>query len=161
MGKLLQVAWEPEPKREGEVSTPELYSLMALSGGVVAICLGFPLLSSIVVEPFLEGIYGIGASLGDQNIAIMLMMMVVVFILPISLIFFRRNPKMIPHYVGGRTETGDMHFTGSMGMQRKVLFGNYYFEGIFGEAKLGKAGNILCTLFIVAIGIVLATGVIA
>ncbi len=161
MGKLLQVAWKPEPKREGEVSAPELYSLAALSGGVVAICLGFPLLSSIVVEPFLEGIYGIGASLGDQNIAIMLMMMVVVFILPISLLFFRRNPKMIPHYVGGRAETGDMHFAGSMGMQRKVLLGNYYFEGIFGEAKLGKAGNILCTLFIVVIGIVLATGVIA
>jgi len=160
MGKLLQVAWKPKPRREGEVSKPEFYSLLALAAGVVIICLGFPLLSSVVVEPFLIGIYGIGASLGEQNIAIMLMMMVVVFILPLSLIFFRRDRRVIPHYVGGRAATMDMEFAGSMGVQRKVELSNYYFDGIFGEAKLGKAGNILCTLFIACIGVVLAMGVI-
>ena len=51
LGKLLEVAWKPEPL-EGKVSTFEYSALVPLTVLMVAVCIGFPLLSSYLVVPY-------------------------------------------------------------------------------------------------------------
>jgi ech hydrogenase subunit A len=158
MGKLIQIAWEPEPM-EVKISTFEYSALVPLTVLMVAICIGFPLLSTYLVVPYVFGIYGLTATLGQANTIIMVMMVFMVLVMPLSLFYFRKNRKISPRYVGGRPSTPDMHFKGSMGVQRPVALGNYYLTDYFGEKRLSHIGNGLCIVFIAMIAVALLLGV--
>jgi ech hydrogenase subunit A len=160
LGKLIQVAWNPEPL-EVKISNHEYSALVPLTVLMVAVCIGFPLLSSYLVVPYVFGIYGMTATLGQANTMIMVMMVFMVLIMPLSLFYFRKDRKILPHYVGGRMTTPDMHFKGSIGVQRPVALGNYYLADYFGEKRLSYVGNGVCIAFIVMMLIAVILGVIA
>ena len=158
LGKLVEVAWKPEPV-EAKISIHEYSALVPLTVLMVAVCIGFPLLSSYLVVPYVFSIYGMAATLGQANTIIMVMMVFMVLVMPLSLFYFRKERKIMPHYVGGRPATADMHFKGSIGMQRPVALGNYYLTDYFGEERLSHIGNALCIAFIALIGVALLMGV--
>ncbi|WAI02264.1 NADH-quinone oxidoreductase subunit 5 family protein [Methanogenium organophilum] len=158
MGKLVEVAWKPEPL-EVKISTQEYTALVPLTVLMVAVCIGFPLLSSYLVVPYVFGIYGMAATLGQANTIIMVMMVFMVLVMPLTLLYFRKDRKILPHYVGGRPATPDMHFKGSIGVQRPVALGNYYLSEYFGEERLSHIGNGLCIAFIAMIAVALLMGV--
>jgi ech hydrogenase subunit A len=160
LGKLIQVAWNPEPL-EVKISNHEYSALVPLTVLMVAVCIGFPLLSSYLVVPYVFGIYGMTATLGQANTIIMVMMVFMVLVMPLSLFYFRKDRKILPHYVGGRMATPDMHFKGSIGVQRPVALGNYYLADYFGEKRLSYVGNGVCIAFIVMMLIAVILGVIA
>ncbi|WFN33900.1 NADH-quinone oxidoreductase subunit L [Methanogenium sp. S4BF] len=157
LGKLVAVAWKPEPL-EVKISTYEFSALVPLTVLMVAVCIGFPLLSSELVVPYVFAIYGMAATLGQANVTIMLMMIFMVLIMPLSLFHFRKDRKVLSHYVGGRPSTPDMHFKGSIGVQRPVALGNYYLADYFGEKRLSHIGNGLCIAFIAMIAVTLLMG---
>ena len=158
MGKLIEISWKPEPL-EVKVSTQEYTALVPLTVLMVAVCIGFPLLSSELVVPYVFGIYGMAETLGQANMTIMVMMVFMVLVMPLTLLHFRKDRKILPHYVGGRISTPDMHFKGSIGVQRPVALGNYYLAGYFGEQRLSQIGNGLCVAFIALMAIALLMGV--
>jgi len=76
------------------------------------------------------------------------MMLVLLVVLPLSVLIPHRKHKHVTPYMGGRETTPDMHFSGSLGIQRQMELSNYYLESIFGEKKLKTLGIYLCTAII-------------
>ena len=78
----------------------------------------------------------------------MIMMLLLLVIMPLSILIPQRKHKHVQAYMGGRTTTHDMRFSGSLGVQKKTVLSNYYLHEYFGEAKLRPAGIWICTALI-------------
>ena len=130
--------------------------LYILTGLVVVICLIFPLISSVLIEPFVLNIYGQTARLSQANLTIMIMMLCLLMIMPFSMLFYGKGtePPALP-YMGGRAMNDTMHFAGSLGISREVVLSNYYLEKTFGEERLFMIGTSLCWGLLLFAGIML------
>ncbi|MGE4374736.1 MAG: NADH-quinone oxidoreductase subunit L [Methanoculleus sp.] len=148
MGKLVAVTREQERVEKGVLEEPWA-PLYILTGLVVAATLLFPLISSVLIEPYVLAIYGATARMAQANVAIMLLMMALLLVLPISFMLFKRSAKHLPAYMGGRPATADRHFAGSLGLTREAQTRNYYLNDYFGEAKLFRPGLAVCTALII------------
>ena len=148
MGKLVAVTREQERVEKGVLEEPWA-PLYILTGLVVAATLLFPLISSVLIEPYVLAIYGATARMAQANVAIMLLMMALLLVLPISFLLFKRSAKHLPAYMGGRPATADRRFAGSLGLTREAQTRNYYLNDYFGEAKLFRPGLAVCTALII------------
>lgn len=148
MGKLVAITREQERVERGVLEEPWA-PLYILTGLVVAATLLFPLISSVLIEPYVLAIYGATARMAQANVAIMLLMMALLLVLPISFMLFKRSAKHLPAYMGGRPATADRHFAGSLGLTREAQTRNYYLNDYFGEAKLFRPGLAVCTALII------------
>jgi ech hydrogenase subunit A len=159
MGKIISVTPDSE-NIEGKVDKSEWTALVSMAGLTVITCFIFPLISTFLVEPFLLQNYGQSAQLSQYNITIMIMMLVLLVVLPLSVLLPHKGHKHVMPYMGGRQTTPDMHFSGSLGLQRQMELSNYYLENIFGEKKLKPVGIYICTAIIgIMFVVVLAKGV--
>jgi ech hydrogenase subunit A len=149
MGKLVTVTRNQEKVEKGFFQEPWA-PLYIITGLVIATVLLFPVISSMLIEPYVLAIYGATARLGEANVAIMLLMMALLLILPVSFLLFKRSAKRLPAYMGGRTSTPDLHFAGSLGLTREAQTRNYYLNEYFGEAKLFLPGAVVCAVLILA-----------
>jgi ech hydrogenase subunit A len=147
MGKLITVTTDGS-NIEGEVDHHEWAALVALAGLSLITTLVFPVLSSRLLEPFLMTNYGHVAQLSQDNIIIMILMLILLVILPLSILLPHRKHRHIAPYMGGRTTTLDLRFSGSLGIQKKAVLSNYYLQDWFGEAKLKTYGIWLCSALI-------------
>jgi ech hydrogenase subunit A len=159
MGKLLVIS--PDKQNvEGAVDKNEWIALVALAGLTTVTCFIFPIISKILIEPFLTVNYGIIARLSQDNILIMMMMLFLIVVLPLSILVPHRKNRHLPPYMGGAVTTPDMHFTNALGAPTEVKLGNYYLGGWFGEARLRSTGICVCGVFIVVMFVTaLASGV--
>jgi len=148
MGKLLVITPDTE-NIEGTVEKNEWIALVSLAGLTVVTCFIFPLISSILIEPFLLANYGSAPMLSQDNIVIMVMMLFLIVLLPLSILLPHRNHRKLPPYMGGVVTTPDMHFSSSLGVRTEMKLANYYISPWFGEVRLGRAGVCLCSVFIV------------
>lgn len=142
MGKIISVDPHVQPDNDPEKngSWPVLYILAGLT---VIICLIFPLISSMLIEPFVLSVYGQTTRLAQDNIIIMAMMLFLLMIMPFSMLLSGKGARRVSPYMGGRPATADMKFSGSMGVTRDVTLGNYYLTDLFGEKRLLMAGTAL------------------
>lgn len=148
LGKLLVIIPDAE-NVEGLVDTNEWIALVSLAGLTVITCFIFPVISSMLIEPFLLANYGSVALLSQDNIIIMVMMLFLIVLLPLSILLPHRKHRNLPPYMGGVATTPDMHFASSLGVQTEMKLANYYVGPWFGEPRLARAGVWLCTAFIV------------
>jgi ech hydrogenase subunit A len=155
MGKIISVMRD-QTVIEDTVKKEKWAVLYILTGLVVVVCLIFPLISSVLIEPFVLNIYGQTARLAQANLTIMLMMLCLLMIMPFSMLFYRKGeqPPATP-YMGGRPMDDPMHFAGSMGVSREVVLSNYYLEKTFGEERLFMIGASLCWGLLLIAGIML------
>jgi ech hydrogenase subunit A len=147
MGKIISVTSDSK-NIEGEVDHSEWAALVSLAGLSLITTLVFPLLSTKLLEPFLMLNYGHVAQLSQDNIIIMILMLLLLIILPLSILIPQRKHKHVAPYMGGRTTTHDMRFSGSLGVQKKTVLSNYYLHEYFGEKKLRTAGIWICSAII-------------
>jgi ech hydrogenase subunit A len=141
---------------EDTVKKEKWVVLYILTGLVVVICLIFPLISSILIEPFVMNIYGQTAGLSQANLTIMIMMLCLLMIMPFSMLFYGKGTKPpASPYMGGRAMVDSMHFAGSIGISREVVLSNYYLEKTFGEERLFMIGASLCWGLLLIAGIML------
>jgi len=147
MGKIISVTSDSK-NIEGEVDHSEWAALVSLAGLSFITTLVFPLLSTKLLEPFLMLNYGHVAQLSQDNITIMILMLLLLVILPLSILIPQRKHKHVAPYMGGRTTTHDMRFSGSLGVQKKTVLSNYYLHEYFGETKLRTAGIWICSAII-------------
>jgi len=147
MGKIISVTSDSK-NIEGEVDHSEWAALVSLAGLSFITTLVFPLLSTKLLEPFLMLNYGHVAQLSQDNITIMILMLLLLVILPLSILIPQRKHKHVAPYMGGRTTTHDMRFSGSLGVQKKTVLSNYYLHEYFGEMKLRSAGIWICSAII-------------
>jgi ech hydrogenase subunit A len=147
MGKIISVTSDSK-NIEGEVDHSEWAAIVSLAGLSLITTLVFPLLSTKLLEPFLMQNYGHVAQLSQDNIIIMILMLMLLVILPLSILIPQRKHKHVGAYMGGRTTTHDMRFSGSLGVQKKTVLSSYYLHEYFGETKLKTAGIWLCSAII-------------
>ena len=147
IGKIIAITSDSK-NIEGEVDQSEWTALVSLAGLSFVTTLVFPLLSTNLLEPFLMANYGHVAQLSQDNIIIMILMLLLLVILPLSILIPQRKHKHVGAYMGGRTTTQDMRFSGSLGVQKKTVLSNYYLHEYFGEKKLRPAGIWLCSALI-------------
>ena len=154
MGKIISVMRD-QKLVEGTMAEERYTALYILTGLVIVVCLIFPLISSVLIEPFVLGIYGQTARLAQANLTIMLMMLCLLMIMPFSMLFYRRPAAPATPYMGGRPMIDSMHFAGAIGTSREVVLSNYYLEKVFGEERLFNAGTSLCWGLLLIAGIML------
>ena len=142
MGKIISV--DPQVRREEDsVMNGSLAVVSILTVLTVIVCLVFPLISSVLIEPFVLEVYGQTTRLAQDNIIIMMMMLFLLMIMPFSMLLPAKGARKVTPYMGGRPATADMKFSGSMGVTREVSLGNYYLTEFFGEKRLLMAGTAL------------------
>jgi ech hydrogenase subunit A len=144
MGKIIAVTSDSR-NIEGEVDHSEWAALVSLAGLSFVTTLVFPLLSTKLLEPFLMANYGHIAQISQDNIIIMILMLFLLMVLPLSILLPARKHKHLAPYMGGRTTTQDLRFSGSLGVQKKTVLSNYYLHDWFGEPKLKTAGIWICS----------------
>ena len=160
MGKIIAVTSDSK-NIEGEVDKSEWAALISLAGLSFVTTLVFPMLSTKLLEPFLLANYGHVAQLSQDNIIIMFLMLFLLVLMPLSILLPHRKHRHLAPYMGGRTTTHDMRFSGSLGIQKKTVLSNYYLHDWFGEKKLRTAGIWLCSVIIgIMFAAVLVRGVL-
>ncbi|OPY37484.1 MAG: F(420)H(2) dehydrogenase subunit L [Methanoregula sp. PtaU1.Bin051] len=156
MGKIISVMRDQKVV-EGTVAKEKWASLYILTGLVVVVCFAFPLISSLLIEPYVLNIYGHTTRLAQANLTIMIMMLCLLMITPLSMLFYRKKPAAIaPPYMAGRPTPTHMSFAGSLGVTREVVLSNYYLPRFFGEERLFMAGTALCWGLLLIAGTLLA-----
>ena len=158
MGKIISVMRHQE-NLEGSIKSEKWTVLWILTGLVVVVALIFPLISSTLIEPFIMQIYGHTTRLAEANITIMLLMMGLLIIMPFSMLFQSKTPKIAPPYMGGMTAENGMSYIGSAGIQRNLVLSNYYMRNYFGEDRLFMVGVLACW-GIILIALIMVVGVV-
>jgi ech hydrogenase subunit A len=150
MGKLLEVT-RPHENQEGPLGFGESVALYSLSAMTFLACLTFPLISARMIEPYVVSVYGHSASLGEGNIVIMMIMMVMIMLFPMSFLHYGRGVKVMDAYLGGANLQSSVRFRGSAMAVEEVTINNYYLRGFFSETWLARAGVISCAILLLLI----------
>jgi len=154
MGKIISVMRDQTVMEDS--GRKENYGVLyCLTGLVVLVCLIFPLISSVLIEPFVFNIYGKIAGLAQANIIIMVMMLCLLMIMPFSMLFYRKGVTPATPYMGGVPMNDSMHYAGSLGISRELVLSNYYLENMFGEARVFMIGAAVCWALLLFAGIML------
>ena len=141
MGKLLQVV-TPKPRIQKELELGESIALHGLAVITFLACLLFPLISSRLIEPYVYGIYGHVASLGQDNILIMTIMIGLLVLFPLAFINYGHGVRVTDAYLGGANAHDSVHFVSMANKVETVAIGNYYLHDCFNEAALLRWGVI-------------------
>ncbi len=140
----------------------EWFALICLSVMMVALCLSFPVVSSYLIEPFLQELFHTTAVsvISSGNVLIMLMMIFMIILLPILVRFLTlgKKNKIVMSYMGGANTGDDRSFVNSMGEAKRMYLANWYMEDWFGEKKLWKPSIILSAATIIVLLVIVIGG---
>lgn len=144
MGKIISIKHGVTEVVEHRVSRWEWITLGILSFATVAVCLGFPFISSHVITPYLRGMFGGEAPAPDHfNVLIVFIIMLsLLIILPLGLLYYGfvdKNYKRVGTYLGGGN-IDNVTFEGAAESTQGIEVRNYYLERYFGEERLFNVG---------------------
>ena len=152
MGKLATVAAN-EPNIETGVHGDETFVHITLVILTIVVCLGFPVMSSLVLVPYLEVAFGgmVAGLLSKGNMMIMVIMLAVIVLLA-AMFFGKSNKKQVPIYLAG-VNTGDNRtYHGSMQTDVQFSLRNWYMDKFFNERRMNIIGDV-ATVVMLVIGI--------
>ncbi|MCI8647753.1 MAG: NADH-quinone oxidoreductase subunit L [Firmicutes bacterium] len=125
----------------------------------IAACLAFPLVSSYMLVPYLEGVFGglSSMALSADNMIIMCVMVVVVLLL-ILFFFGKTKKRIVPIYLAGANEGDDLRFHGAMEKPVSVSLRNWHMESYFGEKKMNVIGcSVTAAVIIIGLGLMIGS----
>lgn len=155
LGKMVAIMANRE-NIEDKVNKHESFVLTTLTVLTLLLCIGFPLISSTLVVPYMLSAFpmieagSIVLALSSQNMVIMSILLFVVIVLPL-LFFGKTNKKIVPIYLSGANLGDDLTFRGAMEKEVPVSLRNWYMEGYFGEKKMNLIGVIATVIVIVGV----------
>jgi ech hydrogenase subunit A len=150
IGKLITVVNHQDDLEPG-IGLNEWLPLYTLSFLTIGMCLFFPLVCSIVIEPYLIEAYDKTVIISHENIVIMSLMFAMVMFFPLTFFRHDRRAKVISAYLGAANrEDSSSRFTGAAGEVKNIAMRNYYLEKYFGEHRLFKIGAGICFLLLLA-----------
>ena len=121
---------------------------------MIVLCVAFPFLSKIFVDPLLDEMFGTSGEVLSQGLLYMLVIIIcfVFAVPPITYYYSRRihsNIKLA--YMGGINTGDNSSFVDSMGEEKMLWLSNYYFANRIGIRKI----MLPCQLFATAIIIIM------
>lgn len=153
LGKLfMRMARPPAEKIVLHIS--EKISVIVMGVLVISCCLGFPLIISGVIIPYLNSIhqyfYQSSNGLYSFDTIVMLGLMgAILLFLVLGAFLGSKAGKTIPPYMGGRAVDTDGRFLGSLGVYKEAKTSNYYFEEYCGEEALLKPSWVISVILII------------
>lgn len=121
---------------------------------MILLCMLFPLLSAIYVEPLITEMFGTATAVLPKGVLYLLIAIVVfIFIVPIMSFRYAATAKVrqLRSYMNGINVGNNKEFVDSMGEKKHLFMSNWYFAHTVGQRKLMKP----CTYFAAALLIVM------
>ncbi|WP_028234746.1 NADH-quinone oxidoreductase subunit 5 family protein [Pseudobutyrivibrio sp. MD2005] len=128
---------------------------------MVALILGFPWLSQNVLKPLSRNMFGaVEQVISQENIIIMIVLLVGVFVIPAFNYIMTKNSKYRPvlTYMGGANAGDNMSFVSATGEAKEMHVANFYMEEIMGEKKLFTPAIIISAFLIIVYMIIVIGG---
>ena len=151
LGKLSGIAGSPE-NVEVTVHKSEWAALLLMAGLVCVCCVLLPALSSGLVVPYIEGVFGApGQDISDGNLWIAAICAVLVILMLFVGVGKNGKQKKVDVYLSGATADGAARaFRGSMTEPVVATSRNMYLDGIFGEKRIAPVGSAMCAVIMIA-----------
>ncbi len=160
MAKLISQTNEP-PIRD--ITKPnEVISLTIHAVMMVALCMLFPLLSRVYVEPMLFEQFHAQSAVLPMSIMYMLVILICfIFVVPVVTFYFTKNMHMNKKlsYMSGINEGDNDHFTDAFGAPKHLQMSNWYFKDFFGQRKLMVPCEIISLAVIIVMMCMIIGGV--
>ena len=128
---------------------------------LVALILGFPWLSEHVLKPLSNDMFGVVKQvISYQNIIIMIVLLVGVFVIPYVNYLMTKNTKakQVITYMGGANAGDNMNFISSTGEAKEMHVANFYMEDLMGEKRLFTPAIMISTFIIIVYQIIVIGG---
>ncbi len=153
LGKLIE-GYTTAKLSDYKMNFDEKVTLYSLAILVVFVCLGFPIISDVIILPYLTDNSFLAAisPINSLDTTIVLFMMCILFIIPILLMPVYKKYKVQPTsiYMGGHNTGDNVSFIDSMGQVKKVENRNWYMNNLFGEdVLLNKSIAIAAAIIII------------
>ena len=158
------LSWNRKDTRQRNTTSGDQWtSLLIHSVLMVLLCFAFPAVSKFVVTPYLAGVYGhASAVLSSDNILIMIIMLVLIFVVPmVTMILLRRSHITFEDtYLAGVNTGKQTYFYDAMGEPKHSWITNWYLTDLFGEAKLWSPSVVLSTAAILIYTVIALGGAV-
>ncbi len=138
MSKIISYT-DTEIKVKDITKKDELLSLWVHAVLMIALCLLFPVLSVVYVEPLLTEMFGTATAVLPMGVLLLLIAIVVfIFLVPIMAFRFATSMKVRQKlsYMNGINVGNNKEFIDSMGENKHLFMTNWYFAHTFGQRKL-------------------------
>lgn len=152
-----------QKKGKDKTQLNEYISMYLHAGLLILLCIGFPMISSHVIEPLMLEMYGVSSPvLSEGNIIIMMIMVCAVFIVPtVNYILTRKmSDKTVMVYMGGANAGDNKSFIDSAGESKELQISNWYMPYWFGEDKVFKPAVAVGALILVIFMCVIVGGAV-
>lgn len=149
LGKLSGIAGEPE-NVEVTVHRSEWISIMLMAVLVIVGCVCLPIISWILVEPYVYSVFGtVGQDISTANLWIASIAAAL-----IAIVLFaglgRNKAKKVDIYLAGVSANNEARaYKNSLSGESTATARNWYLEGIFGEKRIAPVGTVACSLVII------------
>ena len=130
----------------------EKLSLYIHAGLMIALCLLFPLLSTVYVEPLLTEMFGVATAVLPQGVLFLLIAIVCfIFIVPIMAFRYAHTTKVrqLKSYMNGINVGNNKEFIDSMGDKKHLFMTNWYFAHNIGQRKLMRPCCFVAAAFLI------------
>ncbi len=155
LGKLAGIAGSPE-NVESDVHTSEWIALGVMAILLVACCVLLPLVSTVLVEPYVVSIFGtVGQDISSDNLWIGSLLVLVVVIVLFAGLGKQRGRKVDVYLAGVGRDHDGRTFQNSMSGSSEATVRNWYMEDVFGEKRVAPIG-VWFNVFIMAAAFVIA-----
>ena len=150
LGKLAGIAARPL-NVETSVHRSEWIALMVMAVLCILCCCGLPIVSAVVVEPYIASVYGFADMAVDpENLVITALLSAAVFIVLFAGLG-RGKANQVPVYLSGVSADNKARtFRNSLSGESEATTRNWYLTGLFGEKRIKPFGEVVCTTLIVA-----------
>ena len=119
---------------------------------MIALCLLFPLLSVVYVEPLLTEMFGVATAVLPQGVLFLLIAIVCfIFIAPIMAFRYAETSKVrqLKSYMNGINVGNNKEFIDSMDEKKHLFMTNWYFAHDIGQRKLMRPCAFVTTAFLI------------
>lgn len=130
----------------------ENLSLMIHARLMILLCLLFPVLSVVYVEPLLTEMFGVATAVLPQGVLFLLIAIVCfIFIVPIIAFRYARGSKVrqLKSYMNGINVGNNKEFIDSMGEKKHLFMTNWYFAHSVGQRKLMTPCAVVTAAFLI------------
>ena len=132
----------------------ERLSLMVHATLMILLCLLFPVLSVVYVEPLLTEMFGTAAAVLPQGVLFLLIAIVCfIFVAPIMAFRYAETSKVrqLKSYMNGINVGNNKEFVDSMGEKKHLFMTNWYFAHDIGQRKLMRPCAFVTTAFLIVL----------
>ena len=161
MGKLISHTHLTEQKIKEVTRPSELLSLWIHAILMILLCMLFPLISTVYVNPLLVEMFGVSTNVLPNNILVILVI-IILLVFAVPLLSFVYSRKMTFNrkgsYMNGVNYGDNRSFVDSFGERKTLWLSNYYFKDIVGRRKLMIPSQIFTMAVLIVMLVIIIGG---